>query len=144
MSNNNAIADTAVTMNQPSAHLDLAELTELELFTLWLCLHADKSKEQVLAQLQPMLGSAFLSPQTMAQRWREDVYRQLMHKGMATEQRPAKPGFADYLFCLLSKVPDVETHYAKELALLESIIQHPEKYQNNPTIIQHWLEPPIH
>lgn len=86
----------------------------------------------------------FLSPQTMAQRWREDVYRQLMHKGMATEQRPAKPGFADYLFCLLSKVPDVETHYAKELALLESIIQHPEKYQNNPTIIQHWLESPIH
>ncbi|MFY8274689.1 hypothetical protein AAEU32_11260 [Pseudoalteromonas sp. SSDWG2] len=128
-------------MSATEPYIDLSTLSSTELFTLWLCLHANYDNAQVKQHLHDALASGVSNARRL---WLNDIDRQLEHKGMPTAQQPKDAGeFADFLFCLLSKVPMIEQEFANEIFLVQQIDS--QQHQNGSNVsLAHWVSDVVH
>ncbi len=123
--------------------IDLSSLSKTEIFTLWLCLHTNADQRAVQSQLQDVLSSEDKA-QKIFDGWREDIFRQLQNKGMPDSGVKHSGEFADFLFCLLSKVSQIEQKFAQEIMLVHHLEQNPEINYQSENTLSSWFSDVLH
>ncbi len=124
--------------------IDLSTLSKTEIFTLWLCLHTNANQHEIQNQLKAVLSSEEKAQATF-DGWREDIFRQLQSKGMPDYNDSQKTGeFADFLFCLLSKVPQIEQKFAQEIMLVHHFEQNPQINYQSENTLSSWFSDVLH
>ena len=131
-------------MTTKAPYIDLTALSATEVFTLWLCLHSNASQHMVQEQIHDALADLD-NAHKVFDRWRGDIHRQLSNKGMADDSTSRrKDEFADFLFCLLSKVPHIEQQFAKEILLVYQLEHSSDTSQFSHSALSSWFSNSLH